>query len=111
MDESIKRLLQRLVRRVPTQMLKATLDKWGRLTVAQRQTIDFTQSKWAITQKLLAVCEVSIVVLELFGGLQFVFNTACHDCAVQKFRYNTSLIKIFTSHFCFLTSLSFLTGK
>lgn len=58
MDDTSKLLLQRLVRRIPTQMLKATLDKWGRLTVEQRQAMDFTQSKWALTQKLLSVCEV-----------------------------------------------------
>ncbi|XP_035507950.1 centromere protein N [Morone saxatilis] len=57
MDDATKRLLQRLVRRIPTQLLRTTLDKWGRLTAAQRQSIDFTQPKWALTERLLAVCE------------------------------------------------------
>lgn len=54
----MKCLLRRLMRRIPTKSLKATLDKWGRLTVAQQQSIDFTQSKWALTEKLLEICEV-----------------------------------------------------
>ncbi|XP_029354639.1 centromere protein N [Echeneis naucrates] len=57
MDESIKRTMQRLVRRIPNQLLKPTLDKWGRLTAAQKQSLDFTQPKWALTERLLALCE------------------------------------------------------
>lgn len=62
MNDSSKLLLQRIVRRIPVQMLKTTLDKWGRLTVEQRQAIDFTQSKWALTQKLQSFCEVPFVI-------------------------------------------------
>lgn len=58
MDDSAKRLLQRLMRRIPTQLLHTTLDKWSRLTAAQRQSMDFTEPKWALTEKLLAICEV-----------------------------------------------------
>ncbi|XP_044203579.1 centromere protein N [Thunnus albacares] len=57
MDDSTKRLLQRLMRRIPSQMLKITLDKWGRLTAAQQQSMDFTQPKWVLTEKLLGICE------------------------------------------------------
>ncbi|XP_054627167.1 centromere protein N [Dunckerocampus dactyliophorus] len=71
MEDPMKYLLRRLVRRIPAQLLKPTLEKWGRLTMAQKQTIDFTQSKWAITDTLLAFCEENgwtikhIVELEL----------------------------------------------
>lgn len=58
MDDFSKRLLQRLVRRIPAQTLRATLEKWGRLTAAQRQSIDFTQPKWELMEKLLAIFEV-----------------------------------------------------
>uniref|UniRef100_A0A3B4GT33 Centromere protein N n=1 Tax=Pundamilia nyererei TaxID=303518 RepID=A0A3B4GT33_9CICH len=58
MDNTVKRLLERLVRRIPSRMLKTTLDKWSRLTATQRQSIDYTESKWALTEKLLAICEV-----------------------------------------------------
>ncbi|XP_071344855.1 centromere protein N [Trachinotus anak] len=57
MDESTRRLLQRLLRRIPAQLLRSTVDKWGRLSVAQWQSVDFTQPKWALTEKLLAICE------------------------------------------------------
>ncbi|KAF0043272.1 hypothetical protein F2P81_004609 [Scophthalmus maximus] len=57
MDDSTRRLLQRLIRRIPAPMLKPTLEKWGRLTVAQRQSMDYTQRKWPLTEKLLSICE------------------------------------------------------
>lgn len=63
MDDSAKRLLQRVVRRIPAQMLKATLAKWERLTAEQRKSIDFTQSKWTITQELVALCEVCLSLI------------------------------------------------
>ncbi|XP_041797085.1 centromere protein N [Chelmon rostratus] len=57
MDDSMKRLLQRLIRRIPAHMLRTTLDKWGRLSGAQQRSLDFTQPKWVLTEKLLAICE------------------------------------------------------
>ncbi|XP_026175929.1 centromere protein N [Mastacembelus armatus] len=57
MDDTTKRLLHRLIRRTSTEMLKTTLGKWGRLTMAQRQSLDFTQSKSALTEELLTLCE------------------------------------------------------
>lgn len=58
MDDLTRRLLQRLIRRTPVQMLKTTLERWDRLTLAQRQSMDFTQPKWALLEKLVAIFEV-----------------------------------------------------
>jgi len=69
MDDSTKLLLQRLVRRIPTKMLKATLEKWGRLSAAQRQALDFTQSKWALTETLFAICEVCDALFSLLDDI------------------------------------------
>ncbi|XP_035008340.1 centromere protein N [Hippoglossus stenolepis] len=57
MEDSTRRVLQRLIRRIPTPQLKTTLEKWGRLTVAQRGSMDYMQTKWALTEKLLSLCE------------------------------------------------------
>ncbi|XP_056874650.1 centromere protein N [Takifugu flavidus] len=57
MDSSKKRLLQRVIRRIPARMLRTTLEKWGRLTAPQRQSLDFTQPKLALTEKLVAIFE------------------------------------------------------
>ncbi|KAM3625998.1 uncharacterized protein V6R79_020963 [Siganus canaliculatus] len=59
MDNIAKQILQRLIRRIPAQMLETTLDKWGRLSSTQQQCLDFTEPKWALTEKLLSICEES----------------------------------------------------
>ncbi|KAM4593676.1 centromere protein N isoform 2-T2 [Odontesthes bonariensis] len=73
MDDSTKLLLQRLIRRIPTQMLKATLEKWGRLSAAQRQSMDFTQSKWALTETLLTVCEENELTMKHITELEMIY--------------------------------------
>lgn len=61
MDNLNKRLLQRIIRRIPAQMLRTTLTKWGRLTALQQQSMDFTQTKLTLTDQLLDIFEVSVV--------------------------------------------------
>ncbi|XP_033475045.1 centromere protein N [Epinephelus lanceolatus] len=73
MDDSMKRLLQRLVRRIPSQMLRTTLDKWGRLTRAQQQSMDYTLSKWALTERLLAICEENECALKHLTELEMIY--------------------------------------
>lgn len=68
MDESKKRLVQRLIRRIPTKMLKTTLEKWGHLTGEQLRAMDSIQSKWALTESLLAICEVSRHFSDIIGS-------------------------------------------
>lgn len=58
MDTLNKRLLQHTMRRIPLQMLRTTLEKWGRLTAQQQQSMDFTQTKLTLTEHLLDIFEV-----------------------------------------------------
>lgn len=62
MDNSKKRLLQRVIRRIPARMLRTTLEKWDRLTGPQRRSLDFTQTKLALTENLVAIFEVRVVL-------------------------------------------------
>ncbi|KAG7230215.1 hypothetical protein INR49_012348 [Caranx melampygus] len=73
MDDSAKRLLQRLVRRIPTQLLQTTLEKWSRLTEAQRQSMDFTEPKWALTERLLAICEENDLTAKHIAELDMIY--------------------------------------
>ncbi|XP_005805033.1 centromere protein N isoform X1 [Xiphophorus maculatus] len=75
MDNSAKHLLQRLVRRIPASMLKSTLDKWERLTAEKRKSLDFTQSKWIITQELVALCEKSELTVKHITELEMIYIT------------------------------------
>lgn len=58
MDSSSKRLLQRLMRRIPAKMLRTTLEKWGRLPASQLRYVDFTQPKSTLAETLLDIFEV-----------------------------------------------------
>ncbi|XP_028257993.1 centromere protein N [Parambassis ranga] len=73
MDDSIKRLLQRIIKRIPFEMLETTLEKWGRLTEAQRNSLDFTQSKWALTERLLAICEENEWSIKSITDLEMIY--------------------------------------
>lgn len=61
MDNFNRRLLQRVIRRIPAQMLRTTLEKWGRLTPSQRQSMDLPQPKWVLTERLVDIYEVCCV--------------------------------------------------
>ncbi|XP_071385312.1 centromere protein N isoform X1 [Centroberyx affinis] len=73
MDDSTKRLLQRLIRRIPTQMLKTTLGKWGRLTMEQQHSLDFKQPKWVFTENLLALCEENDWAVKHITELEMIY--------------------------------------
>ncbi|XP_034536790.1 centromere protein N [Notolabrus celidotus] len=73
MDESGKRLLRRLIRRIPSQLLQTTLEKWGRLTEDQQQSLDCTQSKWTLTEKMLTMCEENDWTLKRITELEMIY--------------------------------------
>ncbi|XP_040051659.1 centromere protein N [Gasterosteus aculeatus] len=72
MDDSAKRLLQRLMRRIPTPTLRSALEKWGRLTTEQQKSMDFTQSKWALTERLLGICEENELAVKQLTDLEMI---------------------------------------
>ncbi|XP_072237344.1 centromere protein N [Leuresthes tenuis] len=73
MDDSAKLLLQRLVRRIPTKMLETTLEKWGRLSAAQRRSLDFTQSKLALTETLFTIGEENALAMKHITELEMIY--------------------------------------
>ncbi|XP_034044873.1 centromere protein N [Thalassophryne amazonica] len=75
MDGSAQCLLQQLIRRIPVQRLKSTLDKWGRLTKEQQQSLDLPQSKWSITENLLSFCEDSDWTVKHITELEMIYVT------------------------------------
>ncbi|XP_019751376.1 centromere protein N isoform X1 [Hippocampus comes] len=73
MEDQMKSLLRQLVRRIPIRFLKVTLEKWGRLTVAQQQNIDFTQTKWALADELIAYSEENRLTLRHITELEMIY--------------------------------------
>ncbi|XP_053722119.1 centromere protein N [Synchiropus splendidus] len=73
MGDSMKRLLQRIVRRMPTQNIQAALDKWGRLTAAQMQSLDFTRTKLMLSAQLLSMCEANRLTMKHITELEMIY--------------------------------------
>ncbi|XP_029972261.1 centromere protein N [Salarias fasciatus] len=72
MENITRRLLQRVVRRFPSQTLRATLDKWERLSEAQRRSLDLSKTKWALTEKLLSICEENELTIKHITELEMM---------------------------------------
>ena len=62
MEDLKRRLLQRLIRSMPTRTLGTTLRGWARLSPQQQDALDLTLPKYVLTQRLLALCEVGVVL-------------------------------------------------
>ncbi|XP_061622059.1 centromere protein N isoform X2 [Phyllopteryx taeniolatus] len=73
MEDQMRCLLRRLVRRIPTQVLKVMLKKWGRLTAAQQQNIDLTPTKWALADQLLALSEENGWTVRHVAELEMIY--------------------------------------
>uniref|UniRef100_A0A673A2W2 Centromere protein N n=1 Tax=Sphaeramia orbicularis TaxID=375764 RepID=A0A673A2W2_9TELE len=94
MGDTPRRLLQRLIRRIPAQELKPTLEKWGRLSQAQLQTIDFTQSKWALTGKLGTICEERNWAVKHITELELIYNAHTVELLQFKEQFKSNLSEL-----------------
>ncbi|KAM9816738.1 centromere protein N [Neosynchiropus ocellatus] len=73
MADSMKRLLQRIIRKIPSQNIQATLEKWGRLTAAQMQSLDFSQAKLMLSGQLLSLCEANKLTIKHITELEMIY--------------------------------------
>ncbi|XP_024274827.1 centromere protein N isoform X1 [Oncorhynchus tshawytscha] len=73
MDDSTKRILQRLMRRIPSQMLQTMLGKWAHLSREDLHSLDFTQPKWVLTEHLLALCEENGLRVKHITELEMIY--------------------------------------
>nr|XP_046200995.1 centromere protein N-like isoform X2 [Oncorhynchus gorbuscha] len=73
MDDSTKRILQRLIRRIPFQMLHTMLGKWAHLSNEDLHSLDFTQPKWVLTEHLLALCEEKGLTVKHITELEMIY--------------------------------------
>lgn len=58
MDEVIVEYIRRTVLKIPRDEIMAVLQKWGFLSEAQLQTINFRQTKEGISHSVAQLCEV-----------------------------------------------------
>ncbi|KAJ7995036.1 hypothetical protein DPEC_G00255730 [Dallia pectoralis] len=73
MDDSTKRVLVRLIRRIPSPMLKTSLCKWAHLSKEDLRLLDFTQPKCVITENLLSLCEEKRTTVKHITELEMIY--------------------------------------
>lgn len=59
MDETVAEYIRRTVLKIPRDEIKMMLQKWGFLSEAQLQTLNFHQIKDNISQEIVQLCEVN----------------------------------------------------
>ncbi|CAN9507002.1 unnamed protein product [Ophioblennius macclurei] len=53
-------------------MLRVTLEKWERLSEAQRRSLELSKTKWALTEKLLTICEENELTIKHITELEMM---------------------------------------
>lgn len=65
MDETVAEYIRRTVLKIPRDEIKMMLQKWGFLSEAQLQTLNFHQIKDSISQEVVQLCEVNPLLQKL----------------------------------------------
>ncbi|NP_001385223.1 centromere protein N isoform X1 [Gallus gallus] len=74
MDEVIVEYIRRTVLKIPRDEIMAVLQKWGFLSEAQLQTINFRQTKEGISHSVAQLCEESSADLKQAALLDIIYN-------------------------------------
>ncbi|NXW65439.1 CENPN protein, partial [Eurystomus gularis] len=74
MDETVAEYIRRTVLKIPRDEIKPMLQKWGFLSEAQLQTINFHQIKDNISQDVVQLCEENSADIKQAAVLDIIYN-------------------------------------
>ncbi|NXO50981.1 CENPN protein, partial [Aramus guarauna] len=74
MDETVAEYIRRTVLKIPRDEIKPMLQKWGFLSEAQLQTINFHQLKDNISQDVVQLCEENSADIKQAAVLDIIYN-------------------------------------
>ncbi|KFO76242.1 centromere protein N [Cuculus canorus] len=74
MDESVAEYIRRTILKIPREEIKTMLQKWGFLSEAQLQTINFHQIKDNISQEVVQLCEENCANIKQAAVLDVIYN-------------------------------------
>ncbi|NWY54678.1 CENPN protein, partial [Chionis minor] len=74
MDETVAEYIRRTVLKIPRDEIKTMLQKWGFLSEAQLQTINFHQIKDNISQDVVQLCEENSADIKQAAVLDIIYN-------------------------------------
>ncbi|NXL98432.1 CENPN protein, partial [Tyrannus savana] len=74
MDETVAEYIRRTVLKIPRDEIKMMLQKWGFLSEAQLQTLNFHQLKDNISQEVVQLCEENSADIKQAAVLDIIYN-------------------------------------
>ncbi|KFP27031.1 Centromere protein N [Colius striatus] len=74
MDEIVAEYIRRTVLKIPRDEIKTMLQKWGFLSEAQLQTVNFQQTKENISQEVVQLCEENSTDIKQAAVLDIIYN-------------------------------------
>ncbi|NXN55433.1 CENPN protein, partial [Rynchops niger] len=74
MDETVAEYIRRTVLKIPRDEIKMMLQKWGFLSEAQLETINFHQIKDNISQDVVQLCEENSADIKQAAVLDIIYN-------------------------------------
>ncbi|NXB20840.1 CENPN protein, partial [Rhagologus leucostigma] len=74
MDETVAEYIRRTVLKIPRDEIKTMLQKWGFLSEAQLQTLNFHQIKDNISQEVVQLCEENSADIKQAAVLDIIYN-------------------------------------
>ncbi|NXF20242.1 CENPN protein, partial [Rhodinocichla rosea] len=74
MDETVAEYIRRTVLKIPKDEVKMMLQKWGFLSEAQLQTLNFHQIKDNISQEVVQLCEENSADIKQAAVLDIIYN-------------------------------------
>ncbi|NXP25451.1 CENPN protein, partial [Scytalopus superciliaris] len=79
MDETVAEYIRRTVLKIPRDEIKVMLEKWGFLSEAQLQTLNFHQIKDNISQEVVQLCEENSADIKQAAVLDIIYNHIYHN--------------------------------
>ncbi|XP_017596580.1 PREDICTED: centromere protein N isoform X1 [Corvus brachyrhynchos] len=74
MDETVAEYIRRTVLKIPRDEIKTVLEKWGFLSEAQLQTLNFHQIKDSISHDVVQLCEENSADIKQAAVLDIIYN-------------------------------------
>ncbi|NXG91107.1 CENPN protein, partial [Stercorarius parasiticus] len=74
MDETVAEYIRRTVLKIPRDEIKMMLQKWGFLSEAQLETVNFRQMKDNVSQDVVQLCEENSADIKQAAVLDIIYN-------------------------------------
>lgn len=73
MDPTVRNLLVRILRKIPTGKIEETLKTWSHLSRNQQQSLDYSQPKWSLHENIVSLCQENSLTMRHVGELEMIY--------------------------------------